>query len=75
MKKALSDLLTSAVDYRNHLLGMNNASYDTSVARSTQRMQKNLDFRMETHLFRGQDPVAVLEFLASFYTARDHSSV
>ena len=75
MIRPLNDLFTKAVDYRTYRLESRSARYDASTARRINRYRKKLDVQMKTHTFRGQDPIAVLGFLARFKMACDHNGV
>ena len=75
MIRPLKDLFTKAVDYRTYRLGNRSARYDASTAWRINRYRKKLDVQMKTHTFGGQDPIAVLGFLAQFKMACDHNGV
>ena len=71
----LNDLFTKAVDYRTYRLESRSARYEASTARRINRYRKKLDVQMKTPTFGGQDPIAVLGFLAQFKMACDHNGV
>ena len=75
MIRPLNDLFTKAVAYRIHRLESYSARYDASTARGINRYRKKLDVQMKTSTFGGQDPIAVLGFLAWFKMASDHNGV
>ena len=75
MIRPLNDLFTEAVDYRTFGLECRSARYDASIARRINRYRKKLEVQMKTHTFGGQDPIAMLEFLARFKMACDHNGV
>lgn len=70
----LSNLLTKAVDYEKYCLASKSVPHDYSMASVNHQMRKKLDCQVETHIFSGQDPIAVLEFLARFAPACNPSN-
>ena len=75
MIKPLNDLFSKAVDYRTYRLERRSSRYDAGTARRVNRYRKKLDVQMKTHTFSGQDPIAVLGFLARFKMACDHNGL
>ena len=73
--RPLNDLFTKAVNYKTYRLDRRSARYDSSVAWRVNRYRKKLDVQMKTHTFSGQDPIAVLGFLARFKMACDHNGI
>ena len=73
--RPLNDLFTKAVDYRTYWLESRSARYDASTARQTNRYRKKLEVQMKSHTVGGQDPIAVLGFLARFKMACNHNGV
>ena len=71
----LNDLFTNAIYYRTYQLESRSARYDPSTARRTNRYRKKFEVQMKTHTFGGQDPIAVLEFIARFKMACEHDGV
>ena len=75
MIKPLNDLFTKAVNYKTYRLECRSARYNAEVARHISRIRKKLDVQMKSHTFSGQDPIAVLGFVARFKMACDHKGV
>ena len=75
MIRPLNDLFNKAVDYRTYRLENRSARYDANTARRINRFRKKLDVEMKTHTFGGQDPIAVLGFLAQYKMACDRNGV
>ena len=75
MIRPLNDLFTKAVDYPTYRLESRSARYDESTARRINCYRKKLEVQMKTHTFGGQDPIAVLGFLARFKMACGHNEV
>ena len=75
MIRPLNDLFTKAVGYRTYRLESRSAPYDASTARRINCYRKKLEVQIKTHTFGGQDPIAVLGFLARFKMACDHNGV
>ena len=73
--KPLNELFTKAVNYKTYRLARRSAQYNSEVARHISRIRKKLDVQMKSHTFSGQDPIAILGFLARFKRVCDHNGV
>ena len=75
MIRPINNLFTKAVNYKTYRLERRSARYDSTVARHINRYRKKLDVQMRSHTFSGQDPIAVLGFLARLKMACDHNGI
>ena len=75
MSRPLNDLSTKAVNYKTYRLERRSVRYDSTIARHINCYRKNLDVKMRSHTFSGQDPIAVLGFLARLKMACDHNGI
>ena len=73
--RPLNDLFTKAVNHKTYRLDRRSARDDSTVARQINRYSKKLDVQMRTYTFSGQDPIAVLGFLALLKVACDHNGI
>ena len=75
MIRLLNGLFTRAVDHRTYRLENHRARYDTSTGGRILPFRTKLYVQMRTHTIGGQDPIAVLGFLARLNMSCDHSGV
>ena len=62
--RALKDLFTKAVDYRQYRLQRTDKAFAGSSSDKMNKYRRRLDVYMTGRTFTGSDPIAILEFLA-----------
>lgn len=73
--KPLNALFTKAVNYKAYRMERRSTRYNSEIALRISRIRKKLDVQMKSHTFSGQDPIAVLGFLARCKMACNHNGV
>lgn len=70
-----NDLIAKTIDYRKYRPASRWTRKNSSVTSRNNRMGNKLDVQMKTQTCSGQDPIAVLRFLAQAKTACDPNGV